>query len=181
MKRRNFLRLALEIIVIAGYLVLGVTIFSFYFNSPRVPFDKIFIGSLVLAVGVLELTDFITWKYAMKMRSLQSFIASIVAIALGFIFMFVKMEAKLLCTLWGIFSIVFSLVKISTGSINLAYQPLISSVRIILSITRIVFSVLLLVRNLNFINSFIIFLGVAFVIEAVTLFVEFMIHRYQRL
>lgn len=181
MKRRNYFRLTLELIVIIGYLVLGVTIFSFYYNSPRVPFDQIFVGSLVLAMGVLELTEFITWKYAMKMRSMASFVASIVAIGLGFVFMFVKMKATVLCTLWGIFSIVFSLVKISTGSINLVYQPLISSVRIIVSITRIVFSILLLVRNPGFTNSFILFLGIVFAIEALTLFIEFMIHRYQRI
>ena len=178
MRRRNFLRCLLEIIVVLGYLVLGMTVFTFVFQ--KIPFDKVFIGSLILAIGVLELTDYVTWKYATKIRSMQSLVSAIVSIALGFVFMFVKMEPKTLCYFLGWFSIGFSLVRISTASINLAFQPLINTVRIVLSITRIVFSILLLARTLNAIYSFILFLGIAVVIEAVVLFVEFMIHRYQR-
>ena len=179
MRRRSFLHYLLEMIVILGYLVLGITVITFIFQ--KISIDKVFIGSLVLAMGVLELTDFVTWKYATKIRSMQSFISAIVCIALGFVLMFVKMEAKTLCYFLGAFNIAFALARISTASINLAYQPLINSVRIVLSITRIVFAILLLARNVNAINSFILFLGVAFVIEAVILFIEFMIHRYQRL
>ena len=178
MRRRNFLRCLLEIIVVLGYLVLGMTVFTFVFQ--KIPFDKVFIGSLILAIGVLELTDYVTWKYATKIRSMQSLVSAIVSIALGFVFMFVKMEPKTLCYFLGWFSIGFSLVRISTASINLAFQPLINTVRIVLSITRIVFSILLLARTLNAIYSFILFLGIAVVIEAIVLFVEFMIHRYQR-
>ena len=179
MKRRSVLRYILELIVILGYLVLGVTIFTFIFQ--KVPFDKIFIGALILAIGVLEFTDFVTWKYAMKMRNIQFFVGSVVSMALGVVLMLVKMDAKTLCYFWGWFSIFFSVVKISSGSINLVYQPLISSVRIILGITRIVFSILLLARNVNALNPFILFVGVSLAIEAVILFIEFMIHRYQRI
>ena len=179
MKRRSFLRYTLELIVILGYLVLGVTIFTFIFQ--KVPFDKIFIGSLILAIGVLEFTDYITWKYSIKMKNIQYFVGSMVSIALGIIFMVIKMDAKALCYFWGAFSIFFSLVKISTGSISLVYQPLICSVRIVLAITRIVFSILLLARTLNALNPFILFVGISLAIEAVILFIEFMIHRYQRI
>ena len=178
MRRRSFLHYLLEIIVILGYLVLGMTVFTFIFQ--KIPFDKIFIGSLVLATGVLEFTDFITWKYATKIRSMQSFIAAVLSVALGLIFMLAKMEPKTICYFLGAFSIAFALARISTASINLVFQPLINSVRIVLSITRIVFSILLLARTLTAINSFILFMGIAFVTEAVILFIEFMIHRYQR-
>ena len=181
MRRRSFLHYTLEIIVILGYLVLGVTIFSFYFHSPRLPFDRVFIGSLILAVGVLEFTDFITWKFAVKMRSIQSFVAAILSIALGIIFMIIKMNPRILCTIWGVSSIVFAIVRISTAAINLVFQPLLNSVKIIISIIQMVFSVLLLVRTLNAVNSYILFLGIAFAIAASVLFIEFMIHRYQRI
>ena len=180
MKRRSILRYTLELIVVLGYLVLGVTIFTFI--AQKIAFDKVFIGWLTLAIGVLEFTDFVTWKYAVKIKSIQYFVASIISIALGLVFILVKMDTKALCYFWGAFSIFFSLVKISTGSINLAYQPLINSVRIILSITRIVFSILLLARpNLKTLDTFILFLGISLVVEAVILFIEFMIHRYQRI
>ena len=182
MRRRSFLRYALELIVILGYLVLGVTIFTLIMQKdPPFAFDKIFIGSLVSAVGVLEFTDFITWKYSIKIKNIQYFVGSMIAVALGIVFMTMKINAKTICYLWGAFSIFFSLIKISTGSISLFYQPLISSVRIVLAITRIVFSILLLARTLDALSPFILCIGISLVVEAVILFVEFMIHRYQRI
>ena len=179
MKRRSVLHIILELIVILGYLVLGMTILTFAFQ--KVPFDRIFIGVLISAIGVLEFTDFVTWKYATKMRSMQFAIGAVFSIVLGLVFVIIKMNSNILCYLWGGFSIAFALVRIATGTVNLAYQPLINSVRIILAIVQIVFSVLLIVQKLNALNSYIVFLGISFVIEAVALFVEFMIHRYQRI
>ena len=179
MKRRSFLHIALELLVLLGFLVLGVTILTFSFQ--KVPFDRIFVGILVSATGMLELIDFITWKYATKMRSLQMFVSAILSVVLGLLIIFIKMETNVFCYIWGGFSIAFALVKIATGTVNLAYQPLVNSVRIILSIIEIVFAILLMVRTDKAINSHILYLGIAFIVEAVTLFIEFMIHRYQRI
>lgn len=179
MGKRSVLHILLEVIVIFGYLVLGITILTFSFQ--KVPFDRVFVGVLLSATGVLEFTNFFTWKYATKMRSLQTFISAIISIALGFVIILVKMKMDVLCILLGSFSIVFSLVKIATGTINLVYQPLMNSVKIILSITQIVFSIVLIFQKEKSLDSFLVFLGIAFVIEAFTLFIEFVIHRYQRM
>lgn len=181
MKRRSFLHYALELIVIFGSLVLGVTIYSFRFDPSRIFFDRIFIGILILAIGFLELIDFITWKYATKIRSIQSLISALVAIALGALFIIAIKNMKTICYLWGGFSIAFALIRVSTASINLTYQPLLNSVKIIFSIMQIVFSILLMVRTINGIESYVLFLGACLIAQAVVLFVEFMIHRYQHL
>lgn len=179
MGKRSVLHIILELIVIFGYLVLGITILTFSFQD--VPFDRIFIGVLISATGMLELTNFFTWKYATKMRSMPLFVAAIMSVVLGFIIILFRMETKVLCYIWGGFSIAFALARIFTGAINLVYQPLMNSIKIVLSITEIIFAILLMVQQGRIINSFIVFLGIAYVINASTLFIEFMIHRYQRI
>ena len=179
MKRRSVLHYILELIVITGFLVLGMTILSYISN--RMPFDRFFIGAIVLTTGVLELTDYCTWKYATRMRSIQALVSALLSIALGAVFIFAPLEKELICTLWGAFSIVFALVKISTGAVNIAYQPLLCSIKIILSIIQVVFGILLIVRGSNLIYSHMMFLFIAYTISSITLFVEFIIHRYQRI
>lgn len=179
MKRRSLLHMILELIVVLGYLVLGVTVLTFTFQN--VPYDRIFIGVLIAATGMLSLTDFFTWKFATRMRSLQTLIASVATIIFGFIVILINIDAKTMCILWGAFSIGYSLARTATATVNLVYQPLINSVRIILAVIEIIFSIILMIRTSNYLNSFIIFMGVALVVEAGVLFVEFMIHRYQRI
>ena len=180
MARRNILHYILELIVVVGFLVLGVTILTFIFYGQA--FDRIVIGILILAIGVLDFTDFFTWKYATKMRSIQSLVAAIASIILGALIMILRnMDTKVMCIVWGIGNIAFSICRIATGAVNIQYQPLINSFRIILSIVEIVFSILLIVRTLDAVQPHMWFLGIALCINAFILFVEFIIHRYQRI
>lgn len=181
MNRRSALHITLEMIVIIGFLTLGVTISTYIFQG--VPFDRIFIGSVILSTGVLETADYFTWKYVTRRRSVQSLIAAILSIALGLVIMVFKekMDSKLMCVLWGSLSIAFAVATIVTGAINLVYQPLLNVVKIILSIIKIVFSILLIVRTSNIIQSYMLFLAIALIVESFTLLIEFIIHRYQRI
>ena len=179
MKRNNILHYTLELIVILGYLVLGVTVLTYLIHN--VPMDNVFIGFIVLADGVISLTDFVTWKFATRIKSIQSLIAAIASIALGAIFIFIKMDIKLLCVLFGAFSIGFSIIRIVTAVLNLTRQPLLNGIKIIISITEIVFSVFLIIRTVDSLYSHMTFLGIALSIEAFILLVEFMVHRYQRI
>lgn len=178
MMKRNALHILLELIVDIGFLVLGVTILTFLGQGIPFPFSTI--GPLVLAVGVLEVADFFTWKFATRRRSIQSLVAAILSVALGIFFIIGhNIDTKVLCIIWGIASVVFSVAKIATGVMNLSYQPLINGVKIILSITEVVFSILLIIQQQHAIQHHMLFLGIALLVEAVTLFVEFVIHRYQ--
>lgn len=179
MKRRNYLHYFIELIVFVGFLVLGITVLTY--SIYKIAFDHVVTGSIVLAMGVLQMTDYFTWKFARRIRSIQTLIAALVTIALGFVLIFVNMELNVLYILWGSFSIAFALAKIATGATNLSYQPLICTVNIILAITEMVFSILLIIRTDRFVDAFIMFLAVAMIIEAVTLFIEFIIHRYQQI
>ena len=177
MKRNNILHYTLELIVILGFLVLGVTVLTYLIQ--KVPMDNVFIGFIVLADGVISFTDFVTWKYTTRIKSIQSAVAAVAMVALGLIFVFVGMDPTLFCVLFGAFSIAFSIVRIVTAVLNLTRQPLLNGIKIIISITEIVFSILLIIRTMNSLYAHMHFLGIALIVEAFILLVEFMVHRYQ--
>ena len=180
MKRNNLFRYILELIVVLGYLVIGVTVLTYIFqNVPML--DHVFIGFIVLSLGVFGFTDFFTLKYAAKIKSIQSLVRSILMIALGILFIVVDFDNNLLCILYGLFSIGFALISISTAVLNMSRQPLLNGIRLIISITEIVFSILLIIRTVNSLYAHMAFIGIASVVMAVTLLIEFMVHRYQRI
>lgn len=180
MTKRYTLHIILELIVMVGFLILGITILTFIFQSQ--PFDRIVIGSLILAIGVLGVADFFTWKYATKRRSIQSLVASILYIVLGAVIMIARnLNPKIWCLIWGIGAIAFSVAKIATGAVNISYQPLINGVRIILAIIQIVFGVLLIVKTVDAVQPCMLFLGISLCVIAFALFIEFVIHRYQNI
>lgn len=179
MIRNNYLRYTLELIVILGYLIIGVTVFTYTVH--RVPMDNVFIGSIVFAIGVIEFTDFFTWKYLTRIRSIQSAFSALVCIALGAVFIFIKMDMELLCILLGANGINSSLARTITASLNLNRQPLLNVIKIILSLIEIVFSILLIIRTLNSLYAHMVFIGVALFLQTFTLVIEFIVHRYQRI
>ena len=178
MKRFSVLTLLLEILVILGNLIVGITVLTYM--SQYSPIDRVFIGSIVLSVGVFGFTEFFSLRYAYKMRSIQSLVASILGIALGIVFIALDLDIKLVCILWGSFNIAFSVINIITAGINMSHQPLLNGVRAIIAITEIVFSILLIIRTVDSLYVHMMVVGIALVVEAVTLFIEFLIHRYQR-
>ena len=178
MKRANVLHLLLEILVIVGNLILGVTVLTYMMQA--IPLSRFFIGVTVLAIGIFEFADFLTLKYAIKMRSIQSMVAAIIEIALGTVFMAVRMDSKLVCILWGSISIATSIIIIVTAGLNVSSQTLINVVKIIIEIIEIVFCILLIVRTLDSLGEHMIFTGIALIVEAVTLLIEFFMNRYQR-
>lgn len=177
MKRKSFLRYALELIVILGFLVIGVAILTYIFQN--VPMDRVFIGYIILSSGVIELTDYFTWKYATRIKSVQSLIASLAAIALGIVFMAVKLDIQLVCILFGAFGIAFAIATIITAALNLTRQPLLNGIKIILSIVGLVFSILLIIRTTYSLYSHMLYIGIALVVKAFVLLIEYMVHRYQ--
>ena len=183
MKRSNILHYLLEIIVILGFLVIGVTVLTYIFQGEQMnlQMDHIFIGSIILSMGVIEFTDYSTWRYAVKIKSVQSLVSAVITIALGIVFIVINFEMELLCILFGAFSISFAIAKIVTASLNLTRQPLLNGIKIILSIIEIVLSILLIIRTTSSLRAHMIFIGIALIVEAFVLIIEFMVHRYQRI
>ena len=137
MKRNNILRYVLELIVILGYLVMGISVFTYIIQS--VPMDHVFIGFIVLASSVIAFTEYFTWKFAVRVKTIQIAIAALAMIALGIIFIVVEMDPALFCIIFGICSIAFAVTQIITSAILLSRQPLLNGIKIILAITAIVF------------------------------------------
>ena len=80
MKRNNFLRYSLELIVILGYLVMGVTVLTYLIQS--VPMDHVFIGFVILATGVIAFTEYFTWKYVVRIKTIPNATIAIAKTAL---------------------------------------------------------------------------------------------------
>ena len=177
MKKPNVFQIVLELIVILGFIVVGVTVLTFLIQ--HVAIDRICIGLIIMAVGIFGLVEYFTLKFAVRIRSIANVIASAAIIVIGVLFIVFKMEIKQLCTIMGFVSIGYSVARITTAVLNLLRQPLLNGVRIILSIILIVFSIFLIVKTVDFLNSYLMYLGIAFLVEAGTLFIEFLIHRYQ--
>ena len=177
MKKPNVFQIILELIVILGFIVVGVTVLTFLIQHVAV--DRICIGLIAMAVGIFGLAEYFTLKFAIRIRSIANVIASAAMIVVGVLFVVLKFEIKNLCVVLGILSIGCSVARITTSVLNLLRQPLLNGVRIILNIILIIFSIFLIVKTVDFLNNFLMFLGIAFLIEAGTLFVEFLIHRYQ--
>ena len=178
MRKLKFLHYSLELIVVIGFLVLGVTILTYFILEQAFPVSVI--GILIMAIGVLDFTDFFTWKYATKRRSIQSLVSSVLCIALGITMMALRRpDVRVVCIVWGSCNIAFSIVRIATVAVNITYQPLINGVRIILSILDIIFSILLIINTLDATRPYMLFLGIALLVTAFALFIEFTIHRYQ--
>lgn len=177
MKRNNILRYVLELIVILGYLVMGISVLTYIIQS--VPMDHVFIGFIVLASSVIAFTEYFTWKFAVRVKTIQIAIAALAMIALGIVFIVVEMDPALFCIIFGICSIAFAVTQIITSAILLSRQPLLNGIKIILSITAIVFSIFLIIRTVNVLYSYMTFICISLLVDAIVLLIEFMVHRYQ--
>ena len=177
MKRSSFLNILLELIVLFGHLILGVTIVTFLLHHEAI--SRVFIGLVVTATGMIEITEFFTYKITTKMKSMQNLIAAICMVILGVVFVIVRMDTKILCIILGIACTAFAITRIITAVLNMMRQPLINAVRVILNITMIVLNIFLIVKTIDFLASFTTFIGIAMCIEALILLIEFLIHRYQ--
>ena len=156
MKRNNILRYVLELIVILGYLVMGISVFTYIIQS--VPMDHVFIGFIVLASSVIAFTEYFTWKFAVRVKTIQIAIAALAMIALGIVFIVVEMDPALFCIIFCICSIAFAVTQIITSAILLSRQPLLNGIKIILAITAIVFSIFLIIRTVNILYSYMTFI-----------------------
>ena len=177
MKRNNILRYVLELIVILGYLVMGISVFTYIIQS--VPMDHVFIGFIVLSSSVIAFTEYFTWKFAVRVKTIQIAIAALAMIALGIVFIVVEMDPALFCIIFGICSIAFAVTQIITSAILLSRQPLLNGIKIILAITAIVFSIFLIIRTVNILYSYMTFICILLLVDAIVLLIEFMVHRYQ--
>jgi len=177
MKRVNVFNIILNLIVILGSIVIGVTVLTYIYQHEY--YNKILIGLIIMAIGLMGLTEFFTLRFALRMRSIQNAVISALSVGLGLIFILVKLEMKQICLIWAISNFVIASVHITTSVINILRKPLINGARIILNVLLIVFSIILIVRTIDYLNNFLIFIGISLLVEAAILLIEFIIGRYQ--
>ena len=177
MKRRNNLQIALELIILLGYLIVGVTALTYIFQHENI--TKTLLGLVLTSIGAINFAEFFTLKYVVRIKSIQSMIVSFIGIVFGILLVIFKFEADLICLMFPIYTLVFIVARGFTSVLNLLRQPLLNIVRIVLGITGIVFSIVFLVRGISFLSNYFTYFGIALVVESIVLLIEFLIHRYQ--
>lgn len=181
LRKQNRLHIALELVTIFSFIVIGVTILTFMYYD--VEMSKSYLGSLVLAIGVTELVSFLSMRDLVKLRNIPNAVTALLQMVLGVILMVIDTDLPTACIVWGICNIVFLVTKVIDAGFNLIHQPLLNIIVIILCIIETIFSVFLIANSTNIqaLNHHIVFIGVALLIRAVLLVIEFVIHRYQKL
>ena len=178
MRKTGRLHIILELVTILSYIIIGVTVLTFL--SQSVEANKSYVGSIVLAIGVTELVDFISLKYLIKLKNIPNAIAAILGIALGIVILALKKDLEVVCIVWGICSIVLQVIKIVNAGLNLLRQPFLNSFVIILCIVEVIYAIFLIVKKEQTLYWHLMFVGIAMLVNAFLLIVEFMIHRYQK-
>lgn len=181
LRKQNRLHIALELVTIFSFIVIGVTMLTFMYYD--VELSKSYIGSLVLAIGVTELVSFLSMKDLVKLRNIPNGITAILQMALGIVLMVIDADLPTACIIWCICNIVFLVAKVIDAGFNLIHQPFLNIIVIILCIIETIFAIFLLANSTDIqaLNHHIVFIGVALLIKAVILVIEFLIHRYQKL
>lgn len=177
MKRVNTLQIVLELIVVIGCFVIGGAILLCQILDFSI--TKTLVGLITIAIGSIGIIEYLTYKVEVKLKSFQSLVANIVLMVVGLLFIIFAMENKVFCTVWGITYICFSLAKGFTAAIHILKQPLLNIFRIVASIVFIVFSAILMAKNIEYVHSYLIVTTVILLSEAVILLIEFIIHRFQ--
>lgn len=181
LRKQNRLHIALELVTIFSFIVIGVTILTFMYYD--VEMSKSYLGSLILAIGVTELVSFLSMRDLAKLRNIPNAITAVLQMVLGVILMVIDIDLPIACVVWGICNIVFLVTKVIDAGFNLIHQPLLNIIIIILCIIETFFSVFLIANSADIqaLNHHIVFIGIALLIRAVLLVIEFVIHRYQKL
>ena len=179
MRKANVLQIILEAIVILGSFVIGGTILMY--RVLDYPITRTLIGLIILCVGTIGLTEFVSLRLEFKLRSIQSFALYIIGIVLGIIVVALKIDSKPLCIIWASYNICFSVVRISSSVLTILKQPLLAVVRVILNLIGVIFSIVLICKTIDFIQAYFLFAGIILLIESAILTIEFIIHRNQNL
>ena len=179
MRKANVLQIILEAIVILGSFVVGGTILLYKILD--YPITRTLLGLIILCVGTIGLTEFVTLRLEFKLKSIQSFAIYIIGIVLGIIIVTVKIDSRPLCIIWACYNIGFAIVRILSSVFTVLKQPLLAAVRVLTNFVGLVFSIILICKTIDFIQAYFLFAGIILLIESSILTVEFIIHRNQNL
>ena len=178
MRKAGLLHILLEVITILSNIVIGVTILTFLYQGVEI--NKSYIGSIIMAIGVTELVEFLSMKDLVKLRNIPNAVVAVASIVLGLLFMFLNIDLPTTCVVWGICSIAFQVVKIADAGLNLIRQPFLNIFIIILCIIETIFSIFLIIKTTNSVANHLTYVGISLLVEAFLLVIEFIIHRYQK-
>lgn len=181
LRKQNRLHIALELVTIFSFIVIGITMLTFM--SYELEISKSYVGSLVLAIGVTELVDFLSMRDLVKLRNIPNCVTSVLTMILGVLLLLLDIDLPTTCIVWCICNLVFLVAKVVDAGLNILHQPFLNIIVIILCIIEAIFTIFLLANsaNVKVLTNFINYIGIALCIKAVILIIEFVIHRYQKI
>ena len=184
MRKSGTLYIILEIVTILSNIIIGVSILTLiaYQAQEHLELNKSFIGSIILAIGVTEMVEFLSLKMLGKLRNIPNAVVAGLSMILGVLIMAIDMELETTCVVWGICNIVFLVTKVVDAGLNLIHQPFLNIITIILCVIETIFSIFLIANSsdIQVLNHHIVFIGIALLVRAFILVIEFVIHRYQK-
>jgi len=176
MKRNTFFRTLIEIIVILGFITIGVTAIT-YVIQPDAIIDKTFISLIIIAVGACGLLAYLSLTSLGKLKNIPSVVAALLNVALGIVLLLLNIDLSLTCIIWGIASIGIQAVKITNSVFGITEKTLTNGIKIIVCLVEIAFCVILIIRKKPAINGHVIYMGIALFIEAFLSFISLIMHR----
>ena len=181
LRKQNRLHIALEIVTIFSFIVIGVTMLTFM--SQEVEISKSYVGSLVLAIGVTELVSFLSMKDLVKLRNIPNAVVAFLSMVLGVILLVLNIDLATTCIVWSIANLAFLVGKVIDSGFNILRQPFLNIIVIILCIVETIFTIFLLANPASerALNNQINYIGIALCIKSAILIIEFIIHRYQKI
>ena len=180
MKKTNTLHVILEIVTFLSFIFIGVTVLTFLAYPDVDIHNKSFIGSIILAIGTTEMVQFLSLNYLGRRGNILNAVVAGSEMILGIVFMALRVELNTICIIWAIAAIVFQIVKIVDAGMNIMKQPFLNTVTVVLCIVEFIYCIFLMVNKSTSLIPFFTFIGIALLVKAFVLIIEFFIHRYQK-
>ncbi len=156
------------------YLVVGIIIITSctVANEDKV-FNSTFLGIILLITNTHSLINYFSTK-EYKKEGNTNMAVSLIGIALGFVFLFSRMELSFLCFLWGLLEILKGAFEAQKSSREIKKDKK-EIAYLIISLAEVTFGALLCIHVEEGLKEHLIFLGITFILNAISVGYELII------
>ena len=159
---------------------LGTGIFSIIYAWGLGNFTNFFVGLIVFLSSLVHILLFFIKEGYKKFDKASFLLIGVLGFIAGFVFMFVNMELSLLCLLLGILDIIRSSFEV-LDSIREIKEDKLEIIELIVALGDIALGILICFERENGLVLHLTYLGVAFFISAIKLFIEtYILNRNKR-
>lgn len=166
MKVLKVINQILAILAPIVYLVVGiVVIVTCVVADEQKAFNSTFLGVVLLVTNAHSFINYFTTK-EYKKESNTNMAISLIGIALGFVFLFSKMQLSFLCFLWGLLEIIKGSFDVQKSFHEIKKDKK-EIARLVIALAEITFGALLCIHVEEGLKEHLIFLGITFILNAI--------------